>query len=134
MDKGAEPVQRAICQIPTLSNTWVEVVGKLGCVCKLSLLRKPHANQYRRLRDVMMRITHNSNGAWLHHHGERKVHWIFQPSLCEGTKDMAVSNLEIQLACRIVRCKAIQEKSFHTIKTSAATPPFMWGFWTSYII
>lgn len=59
---------------------------------KLGSLRKPHANQYRRLGDIVVRVTHDANGARLHHHNQREIHRVLEPSFGESAEDVAMSD------------------------------------------
>ena len=57
--------------------------------------RKIHANHNRRLIDVSMGIAQRSNGSRLHHHGQREIHRIFEPSRGERPKNVAVCYLDV---------------------------------------
>lgn len=60
---------------------------------------KSHANQDCRLRDVVVRIAHDTNSPWLHHHSEWELHRVLEPSFGESTEDVAMSDLEWLSAC-----------------------------------
>lgn len=57
------------------------------------LSERSHANQYRRLGDIVVRVTQDTDGARLHHHSEGKAHGVLEPSFGESTEDMAMSDL-----------------------------------------
>jgi len=40
-----------------------------------------------------MRIAHDADGTWLHHHREGETHGVEKPSLCECAQDVAVRYL-----------------------------------------
>ena len=59
-----------------------------------SLFERSHTNQYRRLGYIMVRVTQNANGTRLHHHTQRKIQRVLQPSFGESAEDVAMGNLE----------------------------------------
>lgn len=56
-------------------------------------LRKRHADQNSRFLHIVMRIAHDADGAWLHHHREGETRGMEKPSLRECAQDMAVRYL-----------------------------------------
>ncbi len=67
--------------------------GVQGNPYSLLGLRKRHADQNSGLLHIVMRIAHNTDGAWLHHHCKGETHGVEKPSLRECAQDVAVCYL-----------------------------------------
>lgn len=106
-----------ICRVPNFGYLDHRTLGRA---------REAHADKQSRLCDAVMGIAQDTNGTGLHHHGELKSHGKLQPSLCEGTEDMAVCHLSWKLLVDVPNISAGEEFCC-TTKTSGAVPPLRNG-------
>jgi hypothetical protein len=84
-----------------------------GSLINLLRLREAHTNQNSRLLDIMMSITHDSNCSWLHHHQEWEIHSVAEPSLCECSQDVAMSDLsELGINRYITGREGLEDKTY----------------------
>ena len=59
----------------------------------------------------MVRITQDTNGTRLHHHSQRKIQRILEPSFGESAEDMAMSDLGSLSAYSVDKSKAKENTS-----------------------
>ena len=109
--------------IPT-SKPYIAV--NLSRFSKLCFLGKSHANQNRRLGNIVVRVTYDTNGARLHHHSKRGVHRVPEPSFGESAEDVAMSDLKWLSACLQDKGKAGEDISLYQQDIRSTATLHMW--------